>query len=171
MDKKEVIKMSKKMTVWGIGPKLVKISLLYLAFTIILHFIRPDIFTITQISYLVSASLGIIFIVVGLVMWRLGVRVIEKAINEGRLLTKGVYAIVRNPMYSGPIIFFATGLALCFRSWLMLTVPIVAYIVCKLLIKEEENYLEKKFGQEFLDYKSKVNALIPFPHFTKLEKK
>ena len=162
--------MPKKMTVWGVGPKLAKISLLYLAFTIILHFIRPDIFTITQIPYLVSASLGIIFIVVGLVMWRLGVRVIEKGFNEGRLLTKGVYAIVRNPMYSGLMVFFSTGLALCFHSWLMLTVPIVAYIVCKLLIKEEETYLEEKFGQEFLDYKSKVNALIPFPHFTKLEK-
>jgi len=159
------------MTAWGVGPKLAKILLLYLAFTIILQFIRPDIFTITQISYLASASLGIILIIVGLVMYALGARIILKAINEDRLLTKGVYAVVRNPMYSGIMIFFATGLALCFRSWLMLTVPLVAYIVCKLLIKEEENYLEEKFGQEFLDYKSKVNALIPFPHFTKMEKK
>ena len=159
------------MTAWGVGPKLAKILLLYLAFTVILQFIRPDIFTITQISYLASASFGLLLIVVGLGMWTLGARVIHRAINEDRLLTKGIYVFVRNPMYSGIMIFFSTGLALCFRSWLMLTVPLVAYIVCKLLIKEEERYLEEKFGQEFLDYKFKVNALIPFPHFRKLEKK
>jgi len=159
--------MSKKITAWGVGPKLAKIIFSYLAFTIIIQIIRPDIFTITQISYLALIILGAILIIVGLIIWALGAKVIDKAFNEGRLLTNGVYAIVRNPMYSGLIVFISTGLALCFRSWLMLTVPIVAYIVFKLCIKDEDKYLEEKFGQEFLNYKSKVNAIIPFPRFSK----
>jgi protein-S-isoprenylcysteine O-methyltransferase Ste14 len=160
-------KMPKKMTAWGVGRRLLLISLLYLALTIILHFSRPDIFTITQISYLVSAILGIILIVVGLVIWVLGARIIRNAFHEGRLLTNGVYAIVRNPMYSGLIVFVSPGIALLFRSWLMLTMPFVAYIVFMLLIKTEAIYLEEKFGQEYLDYKLKVNSLIPFPRFLK----
>jgi protein-S-isoprenylcysteine O-methyltransferase Ste14 len=159
--------MSKKMTVLGIAPKLGAIFFLYLAFTIILQFSRPDIFTIIQIPYLALFILGIIFIIVGLVMWALSAKVIDKAFKESKLLTTGIFRIVRNPLYSGLSIFFSTGLALCFSSWLMLTVPIVTYIVFKLLIKEEDNYLEKKFGQEFLNYKSKVNAIIPFPRFSK----
>jgi protein-S-isoprenylcysteine O-methyltransferase Ste14 len=155
------------MTAWGVGRGLGRITYSYLAFTIILHIIRPDIFTITQIPFLASAILGTILIIIGLVMWALGARIIRKAFHEGRLLTKGVYAIVRNPMYSGLIVFISPGIALWFRSWLIFTVPIVAYIAFKLLIKEEENYLKEEFGQEYLDYKSKVNALIPFPHFSK----
>ena len=94
-------------------------------------------------------------------------RVIINAFDEGRLLTKGVYAIVRHPMYSGIVLFFFSGVALVFRSWAMLTVPLVGYIVFKYLIQEEENYLEEKFGQEYLDYRSKANAFIPFPRFSK----
>ena len=163
--------MSNKMTAWGIGKKLGRIVFPYLAITIILYIIKPDLFTITQIPFLASAILGTIFIILGLVMWSLGAKVIRKAFHEGRLITNGVYAIVRNPMYSGLLIFVFLGIALWFRSWLILTVPIVAYIAFKLFFKEEDKYLEEKFGQEYLDYKSKVNALIPFPHLTKLEKK
>jgi protein-S-isoprenylcysteine O-methyltransferase Ste14 len=70
-------------------------------------------------------------------------------------------------MYSGIIVFFAPGVALWFRSWIILTVPLVAYIIFKLLIPKEEKYLEEKFGKEYLDYKSKVNAVIPLPRFLK----
>ncbi|VVB61854.1 Phospholipid methyltransferase [uncultured archaeon] len=159
--------MPNKMTAWGIGRRLGRITYSYLAFTIILHITRSDIFTITHIPFIVSVILGTILIIIGLVMWLLGVRIISKAFHEGRLLTKGVYTIVRNPMYSSLIVFISPGVALWFRSWLIFTVPFVSYIVFKLLIKEEEKYLEEKFGQDYLDYKSKVNALIPFPHFTK----
>ena len=43
----------------------------------------------------------------------------------------------------------------------MLTVPFVLYLSFKLFIHEEE-YLENKFGDQFLDYKSTVNELFPF---------
>jgi len=164
---KKGITMSNKMTAWGIGNKLGRITWPYLAFSIILNIIKPDIFTITQIPFLASAILGTIFIIIGLVMFSSGAKIIRKAFHEGKLLTNGVYAIVRNPMYSGLLIFMPLGIALWFRSWLILTVPIVTYIAFKLVFKEEDKYLEEKFGQEYLDYKSKVNAIIPFPRFSK----
>jgi protein-S-isoprenylcysteine O-methyltransferase Ste14 len=49
----------------------------------------------------------------------------------------------------------------------MLTVPLVSYIAFRLFFKEEDKYLEEKFGQEYVEYKSKVNAIIPFPRFSK----
>ena len=164
---KRGIKMLNKITAWGIGNKLGRITWSYFAFTIILYIIKPDIFIIIQIPFLASAILGTIFIIIGLVMFSLGAKVIRKAFHEGRLITNGVYAIVRNPMYSGLLIFVLLGIALWFRSWLMLTVPLVSYIAFRLFFKVEDKYLEEKFGQEYLDYKSKVNAIIPFPRFSK----
>jgi protein-S-isoprenylcysteine O-methyltransferase Ste14 len=162
---------SNEMTKWGIGRKLSRISFLYLAFTVILSYLRPDIFTIPQIPLSVSAVLGTMFLIVGFILWGLGALEVRKAYNEERLLTTGVYAVVRNPMYSGFIIFIPLALALWFRSWLMLTVPLVAYAVFSVLIKKEAEYLQEKFGQTYLDYKSKVHALLPFPRFSKYEKK
>ena len=43
--------MPNKMTAWGVGRGLGRITYSYLAFTIILHIIRPDIITITQIPF------------------------------------------------------------------------------------------------------------------------
>ena len=165
--KKEAMKLSNKMTVLGIAPKIALIFFPYLAFTIILQIIKSDIFTITQIPYIACVILGVLLIVVGLVLWALSGRIIQNAFKEGKLLTKGIYAIVRHPMYSGILVFFSSGIALVSCSWVMLTAPFVGYIVFKLLIKEEENYLERKFGQEYFDYKSKVNAIIPSPHLSK----
>jgi len=153
-----------KMNAWGIGPKLAFLSLLYLVLASFFHFSRPDIFTLTQIPFTISTIVGTLLIVVGLTMWACGARIIDKAFTEGRLITTGVYALVRNPMYSGFIVFIAPGIALWFRSWILLTVPVIAYIIFKMLIKSEDTYLEKKFGQEFLEYKTRVNALIPFPY-------
>ena len=159
--------MPQKMTALGVAPRLALIVFPYLVFTMILHISRPDIFTITQIPYLACVVIGMMLIVGGGLLWASVARVIINAFDEGRLLTKGVYAIVRHPMYSGIVLFFFSGVALVFRSWAMLTVPLVGYIVFKYLIQEEENYLEEKFGQEYLDYRSKANAFIPFPRFSK----
>jgi protein-S-isoprenylcysteine O-methyltransferase Ste14 len=159
--------MSNTMTAWGVGRSIALISLSYFTLVAILHFSHPKIFVFTQTPYIIFPIVGTIFISLGLIMYVLGARIITSAFHEGKLLTNGVYSIVRHPMYSGLIVFFAPGVALWFRSWLMLTVPVVSYIVFKLFIKKEENYLEEKFGQDYLNYKLKVNALIPIPRFSK----
>jgi protein-S-isoprenylcysteine O-methyltransferase Ste14 len=162
---------SKNMTVLGIAPKLGIVFFVSLFFTLALQLKRPELFTITQVPYPVLIILGALFIIIGLLLWASSARVVDKAFKEGKLLTTGIYGIVRNPLYSGLAIFFSTGLALCLRSWVMLIVPVVSYIAFKLLIPAEDKYLLEKFGQQFLEYKSSVNAIIPFPHFIKSGKK
>jgi len=157
--------MSNKMTAWGVGPRLVFISLAYFALAAIVHIGNPGLFVMAQTLHIVFPVVGTTLIIIGLVLWVLAVREIDRAFSEGRLLTQGAYAIVRNPMYSGFIVFVATGIALWLRSWPLLTVPLVAGMAFKVLIKKEENYLEEKFGQAYLDYEAKVNALVPFVRF------
>ena len=42
-----------------------------------------------------------------------------------------------------------------------MTTPAFMYIVLRLLIKKEEDYLESVFGKEYLDYKKRVMCIIP----------
>jgi|GEM_PF-323333 len=154
-----------RMTAWGVGPKIACISLTYLAFAIIIQVKYPGITLMTTNRNIIFYTLGSVFILVGLIIWASGARIIDKAFNENKLLTDGIYSIVRHPMYSGFIVFISPGIALIFRSWPLLSASIVAYIVFKLLIPQEENYLEMKFGQAYIQYKSRVYAIIPFLHF------
>lgn len=42
-----------------------------------------------------------------------------------------------------------------------LTVPVVMYISFRLLIGKEEKLLIDEFGNEYIKYKKKVNAIFP----------
>ena len=161
------MKNENKMTEVGIGRRLVLVSFSYFFIVVILYSNYPSIFLLPQAFFEIYVIVGITLIFFGFIMYVLGASVVKKAFREDRLITDGVYGIVRNPMYSGLTIFFSTGIAFILGSWLLLTVPIIAYFSFKYLIKKEENYLEHKFGQDYINYRLHVNSLIPFPRFLK----
>jgi hypothetical protein len=79
------------------------------------------------------------------------------------LATTGIFGVVRNPIYSAWIVFLIPGLVSLSRSWLLLLTPLVAYLVFKFRIRREDEYLEKRFGQAYRDYRRRVNEIIPWP--------
>jgi protein-S-isoprenylcysteine O-methyltransferase Ste14 len=60
-------------------------------------------------------------------------------------------------------VFVFPGLALLRGSWPMLVAPLVGYVVFKRLIRREDEYLQRRFGQAYLDYRARVNEVCPFP--------
>jgi protein-S-isoprenylcysteine O-methyltransferase Ste14 len=76
------------------------------------------------------------------------------------LLTGGAYRLSRNPMYTGLAIAYL-GLALLFGSWWPLALcPLVILAVRHLVIRPEEQYLTKRFGQTYTDYQSRVRRWL-----------
>jgi len=76
------------------------------------------------------------------------------------IIQKGVYRHSRNPIYLAFCI--ATGgVGLLLNSWWIIgsILPLV-YLLQRLVIRREESYLEKKFGQHYLDYKNKVRRWL-----------
>ena len=76
------------------------------------------------------------------------------------LVTKGLYKYTRNPMYVGLLVIL-TGYAI----WLgaitpFLLLPVFYWLITNMQIKPEEAILEKKFGQEYLDYKHRVRRWL-----------
>ena len=148
------------MTIFGIGPKLLGFSLAYSIIPAALTMAYPGFFVVTSAPGVFN-FVGIILLAIGIPLWLLSIFPLLKGFTQGKLCTTGVYSIVRNPMYSAFIVFIVPAVTLFIRSWIMLTIPMVMYLIFKKLIRAEELYLEGQFGEEYLKYKSAVNSLIP----------
>ena len=116
---------------------------------------------------IVMLIMSFILITIGVVLWIYAV-IIQKIGNEikkGKLLTEGVYSIVRNPIYSAFSIIF-TGILLMANNIFLFILPVIFWVYLTILLKyTEEKWLMEKFGDEYADYCKKVNRIIPY--FTK----
>ncbi len=80
--------------------------------------------------------------------------------HEQRLVTTGVRARLRHPVYVGHLCEMlawsvGTGLVMCWAltGFAMLTGAV--------MIRMEDAELEKRFGEEYREYRSRVSALVP----------
>ena len=76
------------------------------------------------------------------------------------LQTNGIYNISRNPMYVGLAIVYLGITCFIGNWWNIILFPILLLIVQEYIINREEKYLIRRFGQDYLDYKSKVRRWL-----------
>jgi len=80
--------------------------------------------------------------------------------NSQHIVTTGLYKISRNPMYVG-LLFVLLGYAIWLGSITpFLLLPLFVLLITSQQIIPEEEILEKKFGQEYLDYKMRVKRWL-----------
>ena len=109
-------------------------------------------------------TLGVLIILLGLIIYILAIKIkITKAIKENRLLTTGVYSIVRNPIYSAWLLL-CTGALLCSGSLLLtLLFFLIFWLYLTILMKHtEEKWLTKLYGAPYTEYCKKVNRCLPW---------
>jgi len=76
------------------------------------------------------------------------------------IVTLGIYRFTRNPIYLG-FLLMLIGIPLNSGTyWGIILVPIFMYFMNQLVIKREEAYLEKKFGDVYTSYKSRVRRWL-----------
>ena len=149
------------MTRCGIGPKFSAAAVLYGIPAGWLTYRYPDVFSIQCIPYWILVSLAVGFLSVGVLIYAKALQTFNAGYKKETLITKGAFSVVRHPIYAAWIWLIIPGFVLFFQSWLLLAVPLVAYSVFKGLIHEEDEYLQRKFGQSYLRYQFKVNAMFP----------
>ena len=72
------------------------------------------------------------------------------------IVTGGPYQVTRNPIYLSLTLLYA-GLSLLLNTfWTMLLLPFVLFVMNRGVIDREEQYLERKFGEQYLRYKRSV---------------
>jgi protein-S-isoprenylcysteine O-methyltransferase Ste14 len=118
---------------------------------------------------LVVYGAGMVIILLGIVIRWTAILTLRKYFtanvviqSDHRLITSGIYRLVRHPSYIGSIISFC-GLGVAFSNWisfLVLVVPITFVFIKRL--KLEERALEDAFGEEYQRYQKSSWALCPW---------
>ncbi|MDE6743874.1 MAG: isoprenylcysteine carboxylmethyltransferase family protein [Lachnospiraceae bacterium] len=108
--------------------------------------------------------IGILLIILGVYLWAgaLFRSKIDSHIEENRLATTGVYALVRNPIYSA-FMFFCTGALFIAGNIFFLPLFFFYWIFMTVLMKyTEEKWLKNLYGMEYEEYCRRVNRCIPW---------
>jgi protein-S-isoprenylcysteine O-methyltransferase Ste14 len=76
------------------------------------------------------------------------------------LVTRGPYAIVRHPIYTG-VLVLGLGVSIAYDSWLSVGFVLLFAVPFTLHTAIEEQMLAKHFGEAWRDYVSRVPRLVP----------
>ncbi|MDY0014751.1 MAG: isoprenylcysteine carboxylmethyltransferase family protein, partial [Bacteroidales bacterium] len=86
------------------------------------------------------------------------------------LNTKGIYSVVRHPLYVGNYLMWAGLLIFVANIYLFIIASLLYWIYYERIMFTEECYLESKFGEQFIRWSLGVPAFIPaFRKFVKGE--
>lgn len=76
------------------------------------------------------------------------------------IVERGPYRLTRNPMYVQMLLICLGFAILMANPWIALLVPVAGWTLQRLVIVHEEAYLERKFGDVYLDYKRRVRRWL-----------
>jgi protein-S-isoprenylcysteine O-methyltransferase Ste14 len=114
-----------------------------------------------QTGMMISMILGYLLAFFGISLFFKGWRQVYKARNEKKLVTDGLYALVRHPQYTGLFIaLFGEGVVHWPTLFSVGLLPVIIFIYYRLAKREEQKVIAE-FGQEYLDYKKRVPMFIP----------
>jgi protein-S-isoprenylcysteine O-methyltransferase Ste14 len=83
----------------------------------------------------------------------------QQVANE--LNTKGIYSIVRHPLYFGNALIWFGLVCFLNNMWFAVIFILLFWLYYERIMFAEEKFLERKFGEKFLSWSSKVPAFIP----------
>ena len=112
--------------------------------------------------------------VIGILFFLLAVYYIARSMNQfiqtkntiipnkpaESLQTTGIYHSTRNPMYLGLVMVYLGLSCLIGNWWNIILLPLLLLIIQEYIIKKEEKYLVRKFGQEYIDYSRQVRRWL-----------
>ena len=76
------------------------------------------------------------------------------------LVTGGPFRYTRNPGYLSMAMIYAGLACLANALWAILLLPATLLVIQRGVIEREERYLKRKFGEEYLRYKARVQRWI-----------
>ena len=112
--------------------------------------------------------LGLMLAVAGMAIRFMGLRELGRQFSvyvtlqeDHKLVQSGIYGVLRHPLYLGAI-FAMVGIALVFRSWLIIpgSVLVNAFVLAR--ISREEKLLAEHFKVEFAAYRRRTWRLLPY---------
>ena len=129
----------------------------------LINWFFPAAFVPKSLAFVAGITLaiaGLAIIVTAIVQMRRAETNVEPWKPTTAILDSGLYAFSRNPIYLGMVLIYS-GVTFLFNSiWFLPILPIVLLVIYHGVILREEKYLERKFGEEYLNYKNRVRRWI-----------
>lgn len=91
----------------------------------------------------------------------------EKQVAD-ELNTKGIYSIVRNPLYVGNYFMWLGIAMLTGNFWFIISFTLFYFLYYERIIFTEEQFLKEKFGDTYLSWARKTPIIVP--NFSQFEK-
>lgn len=121
------------------------------------------VFPIKFLPTLPGQIAGIVMVVLGLLIGGSAIAVMRRAHTSPdprkptvALVEEGVFRYTRNPLYLSMFVIFL-GIALFSNAlWLILFFPVLFFAIERGIVKAEESYLRRKFGETYLQYEKRV---------------
>jgi protein-S-isoprenylcysteine O-methyltransferase Ste14 len=83
--------------------------------------------------------------------------------NVQRLVTYGIFAWCRNPLYIGNFLIWIGFVTISGVLWFLPIAIVLFAVEYELIVRYEEGVLESTFGREYLDYKNETPRWLPRP--------
>ncbi len=114
-----------------------------------------------ELGMLISMLLGYALLFVGIGLFIQGWRELYRARQQNRLVTTGLYSLVRHPQYTGLFIgLFGEGVVHWPTLFSVALFPVIVLAYWLLARREEKQVLEQ-FGEEYRAYQRRVPMFIP----------
>ena len=158
------MKNKEHLPIFGIGPFLVVGMTVVAAAAIIVFYYELKLGTVSGFPAILLIAVGIALIITGLFVWFIGAMRsgMNDHIKENHLKTDGIYARVRNPMYSGWWILI-TGISLIWHNIFLIPMLFINWGIMTIVLKAtEEKWLRELYSREYEDYCKRVNRCIPW---------
>jgi protein-S-isoprenylcysteine O-methyltransferase Ste14 len=148
-------------------PGVIALPPLILAATIALGLVSNFFWSASFLPPAIATPLGVLIILFAIALGISAVKEMQAANTpfevrkpSTEIVTSGVFQRSRNPIYLAMLLLYS-GIAILANSLciLVLVLPF-AIVLQKGVIEPEEAYLEQKFGDKYLRYKTKVRRWI-----------
>jgi protein-S-isoprenylcysteine O-methyltransferase Ste14 len=129
-----------------------------------LNWIYPLPFIPPEVPHL---ELGLVLILLALLLVRWSVQTFRNAKTNiltsqstTTIVSTGPFAHSRNPIYVGALVGVIGFAAAANSLWFLVALVVIAFVLRYGVIAREEIYLGRKFGAQYLDYKTKVRRWL-----------
>ena len=130
---------------------------------LVLHFI----YAMPCLPHRLAPWIGLALIVVSILVAGSAIRALARANTtfdtrkpSTAIVVDGAFRYSRNPMYVSLTLLYLGIAALVNTLWLVLLVGPLLAVVQRGVVVREERYLERKFGEEYRQYKTRVRRWI-----------
>ena len=112
--------------------------------------------------------IGVVLIVLGVAIRLAGVSAAgtvtrRRSRTVQRLVTYGIFAWMRNPLYVGNFLIWMGFAVISGVLWFIPVAIVLFAVEYTLIVRYEEGVLESIFGEEYLSYKSRTPRWFPRP--------